>query len=49
MTDEIIVGFFTLGGTLLGFGLTKISDIIAAKRERKRYKIYCNLNYPVSK
>jgi hypothetical protein len=42
MTDEIIVGYFTLGstllGTLLGFGLTKLSDKIAVKQERQRYQ-----------
>jgi len=34
MSDEVIVGIFTLLGTILGFGLTKISDIIKENQER---------------
>jgi len=39
MSDEIIIGIFTLLGTILGFSLTKISDIITAKRERRRNQL----------
>lgn len=39
MTDEIIVGIFTLLGTILGFCLTKLSDFITTKREKRRSQL----------
>jgi hypothetical protein len=36
MDDAIITGIFTLLGTILGFGLLKISDIIKEKNEREK-------------
>jgi hypothetical protein len=42
MTDDLIVGYLgiigTLLGAILGFAISKISDIITAKREKQRYQ-----------
>jgi hypothetical protein len=39
MSDKGFLGILgNIFGTILGFILSKISDIITAKRERQRYK-----------
>lgn len=38
MGDTVITGIFTLLGTLLGFGLLKISDWLKERKERKKSK-----------
>ncbi len=37
MSDEIILGIFTLLGTILGFVLTKLTDFFRERKEKRRY------------
>jgi hypothetical protein len=37
MSDEIIIGIFTILGTVLGFGLTLLYDFFRERKEKRKY------------
>jgi hypothetical protein len=49
MSNDVIVGFFGVLCTIIGFALSKISDIISAKLERQRNQKLLRFKLPIIK